>query len=136
MKRYFLCLNDFYILLTIRHFFKEKQIILQKNVFIYPLFSIPRCYVINVPLWCKNAKFGYLIKNKGTQQRSILLFLGEVSPFINKDTIKALKPSRLTVWPESLGPKTPKRNLKTPKKTPLWKPKNTMFLGKKTPNIW
>ena len=25
----------------------------------------------------------------------------------------------LSVWPESLGPKTPKGNLKTPKKTPL-----------------
>ena len=41
-----------------------------------------------------------------------------------------------SVWPESLGPKTPNGNLKTPKKTPLRKPKNTMFLGIKTPNIW
>ena len=40
MKRYFLCLNDFYILLTIRHFSKKSSSFYRKMCLYNPLFRI------------------------------------------------------------------------------------------------
>ena len=41
------------------------------------------------------------------------------SLFLRRTCTSTFSSHQLTVWPESLGPKTPKGNLKTPKKTPL-----------------